>query len=114
MPRKDVRLRLCARLAPSLPGIGPRPVPGIALQWKGKNIRKVDHALRHDSYRYGVSAGHVRGWHEHIWTDTDEDRYVIPAEPPIKNGEMRALIRWAFDKWNIENNEINEQLLLGN
>jgi hypothetical protein len=111
-PRKDYRLRLCARLAPSLSGVGPKSTPGVSLQWRGKNIRKLDYALRHDSIRSSVSAGHVSGWHEHIWTDEDEDRYVIAADPPVKGTDIRSLVRWATEKWNIETDKIAEQFIL--
>ena len=47
-PSNDNRLRLCARLSPSLPGIGVKGTPGVSLQWRNKNIRKLDHKLRHD------------------------------------------------------------------
>jgi hypothetical protein len=111
-PRKDIRLRLCARIPPSLSGVGPKGTPGVALQWQGKIIRKVDYALRHDSLRHGVSVGHVKGWHEHIWTDEDEGRYVVQADPLIKKFDIRSLIRWAAQKWNIELEELAKQLPL--
>ncbi len=112
MPRKDLRLRLYARLLSSLPGIGTKSTPGVSLQWKGKNIRKLDYALRHDSIRYGVSAGHVDGWHEHIWTDEDEDRHVIPASPPVKGQDMRSVVRWCAQQWKIELDELGEQFTI--
>ncbi len=110
-PRKDHRLRLCARLAGSLSGVGPKSTPGVSLRWKGKSIRKLDYALRHDSIKSGISVGHVDGWHEHIWTDEDEDRYVIPADPPVKGNDLRSVVRWATEKWNIETDEIAEQFI---
>jgi hypothetical protein len=111
-PAKDIRLRLFARLSPSLPGIGIKSTPGVALQWRGKNIRKLDRALRHDNIQYGVVIGIVRGWHEHIWTDEDQGRYIEAADPPVKQTDMKSVIRWCAEKWNIELEEI-EQLVLG-
>jgi hypothetical protein len=112
MPNKDLRLRLYARLPASVAGIRPNALPGASLQWKGKNIRKVDYALRHDSIRYGASAGVVRGWHEHIWTDEDEGKYIIAASPNPGKCDVRSLVRWACKKWNIDADEIGEQLNL--
>jgi hypothetical protein len=111
MPAKDLGLRLCARVAPSAPGVGVKSTPGVALQWKGRIIRKVDHATRHDSIRNGVSVGHIEGWHEHIWTDQDEGRYIVAADPPIRNASLKGLIQWAAKKWNIELEEIAEEPL---
>jgi hypothetical protein len=113
MPKKNISLQLCARLAPSLSAGGAKATPGVSLRWRGKTIRKVDYALRHDSMRYGVSAGHLSGWHEHIWTDEDEDRYVIAADPTVKGRDIRSLVRWAADKWNIELEQIAGQYILG-
>ena len=103
MQNKDIRLRLYARVPPSVPGQAVKPTPGVSLQWrKGKIIRKVDYALRHASIQNGAVIGYVRGWHEHIWTDEDEGAYVIAADPAINNPDMRKLIKWAAKKWNIE------------
>jgi hypothetical protein len=113
MPRIDIRLRLCARLAPSISGVGAKATPGVALQWKGKLIRRIDHALRHDSIRHGVSVGHLKGWHEHIWTDEDEDSFVITADPPVTRSDIRSLIQWAAEKWNIDLGSISKQMPLG-
>lgn len=112
-PTKDHRLRLCARLAPSLSGIGPKPTPGVSLMWRGKIIRKIDHSLRHDSIRDGVSIGHIRGWHEHVWTDLDEDKHVVAAQPPVRRCDIRSVISWAAEKWNIELDELDSQSRLG-
>jgi hypothetical protein len=113
MPQKDIHLRLCARLAPWVPGSGPKPIPGVSLQWKGHPVRKLDYSLRHDSKRHGVSIGHVKGWHEHVWTDQDEDEYVVIADPPVKAQDIKSLIRWAAEKWNIELDGIDAQRGLG-
>lgn len=110
MPNKDLRLRLNARIAPSVPGVGVKPIPGIALQWHGKIIRKLDHAMRHTSIQNGVSVAEICGWHEHIWTDEDEDKYVIAADPPVRNADMKSLIWWAAEKWNIEIEEEEKSL----
>ena len=102
MPNKDIRLRLNARLSPSLPGIGVKSTPGVALQWKGKIIRKLDHKLSHDVIRDGLVVGRIRGWHEHIWTDEDEGRYIVEAAPPVKQSDLRSVVQWCAEKWNIE------------
>lgn len=111
-PGKDARLRLCARLSPALPGIGIKPTPGVALQWRGKIIRKLDWALRHENVQYGTVIGIVRGWHEHIWTDEDQGKFIEAADPPVKQTDMGSVIRWCAKKWNIELEEV-EQLVLG-
>jgi len=109
MPEKPLHLVLYARLAPWVPGSGPKPLPGISLRWWGKHLRKLDYAIRHDSKRSGISIGHVRGWHEHIWTDEDEDEYVVQANPPVRGQDIRSLIRWAAEKWNIELDKVEAQ-----
>ena len=109
-PTKDIRLRLCARIPPSVPGVGVKPTPGVALQWHGKIIRKLDSVMRHTSIQNDIPIGDVHGWHEHIWTDEDEGRYVVAANPPVKNADMKALIRWAAKKWNVELEKQDERL----
>jgi len=104
MPKRDNNLRLCIRLAPSIPGV-PKPMPGMSLQWKGTPIRKVDWALRHASIQSGVPVVYIKGWHEHIWTDEDQGKYTVPVEPPLKGCDIQSLTRWAAEKWNIEMGE---------
>jgi hypothetical protein len=112
-PKHDIKLRLFARLSASLPGVGVKSTAGISLQWKGRNIRKVDYKLRHDVVQNGIVTGFIRGWHEHIWTDEDEDRYIVEADPPVKQSDLRAVLRWCFMKWNIDSNQGGEQLSFG-
>ena len=101
LPDVDQRMRLSARLARALPG-GPRPVPGVALRWHGERIRGIDWKLREDVVKDGFVVGLVRGWHEHRWTDTDADRYVINVNRFVKNPDFMGLLRQCLGRWHIE------------
>ena len=58
------------------PGL-PHPTPSAALEWYGKRIRGRNYELWHDN----PDGTRVRGWHEHLWSPTDEDHRVIEARP---------------------------------
>ncbi len=109
MPDKPAHLRFTARIETGISG-APRPRPGFSLQWKGIRIRGVNHNWRHDSLRHGVSCGHIRKWHEKIWTNTDGDKYAIDINSEIKNTNMVSMIRFCCKRWNIE---LQEQFELG-
>lgn len=100
-PDKAVKLRFTARLETPLTGL-PRPRPGISLKWKGVRVRGVNYYLRHDSIRNGVSCGHIKYWHEKIFTNTDGDKYVIDMNDEVKNEDLWSLIRFCCKRWNIQ------------
>ena len=76
--------------------------PSAALLWHGKRIRGVDHTLKHPIVDNGVPTGYIRGWHEHFWTDTDEDDSIRAPDPPPKNEDLASIIEWCSENWNIE------------
>jgi hypothetical protein len=85
-----------------LPGVASTNHPSAALMWKGKRIRGLDYKIRHDIVRNGLIEGYIKGWHEHYWTDTDEDANIRDPNPPVKNGDLQSIISWACNVWNIE------------
>lgn len=111
MPDNHVQLQLFARLEQAISGVLPKPRPGISLLFKGIRIRGVNCHLRHDSLLNGVSCGHVRHWHEKIWTNTDGDKYIIDINSEVKNVDLTSIIRFCCDRWNIEVKD--EQFRLG-
>jgi hypothetical protein len=102
MPTKRVQLQLFARLEQAISGVLPKPRPGIALLFKGTRIRGVNYFLRHDSLTHGVSSGHVKGWHEKIWMNTDGDKHIIDVNSAVGNIDLTSMIRFCCDRWNIE------------
>jgi hypothetical protein len=50
----------------------------------------------------GQSIAPVRGWHEKLWTEIDEDKYIIDVNEDIKNEDFRSIIRFCCNRWNIE------------
>jgi hypothetical protein len=111
-PNINQPLQLIARLERNIPGIAPRPKPGISLRWKGHfRIRQISYALRHDCLLNGIQHGHVRGWHEKIWTNADEDKYIVDVNSEIKNTDLTTMIRFCCERWNIE--PLKDSLRLG-
>src|SRR6266481_5994327 len=87
-PQPDIGLRFRALREP----YSVIPKWGIALIWHGKRIRGIDYKLREDIMHGGLIVGHLHHWHEHSWTDTDEDKNIIDVNHAEKNEDMRALI----------------------
>jgi hypothetical protein len=99
-------LTIKARTKTDFPGV-PKSSPTCFLQWHGYRIRGVDYEVRHDN----PDGNSIRGWHEHIWDNENEDKRVIPASPRIQNADLKALFRWGLEKWRIEIRQ--EQMELG-
>jgi hypothetical protein len=111
-PTIDLVLILNGRIkVKKLPGVASIHKPGVALMWHGRRIRGVDWKIRHEIIENGIATGFIKGWHEHIWTEQDEDRFIIPINPKMQNENLQAVLQWCVTKWNIEG--INEQLALG-
>ncbi len=96
-----------ARVKRRLPGL-PRGKASCSLLWHGCRIRGLDYEIRHDNPDGTV----VRGWHEHIWNDEDADARVIPARPRVGGADLRGVFQWGLDKWNIEVEQIQDELRL--
>jgi hypothetical protein len=77
--------------------------PSASLMWRGKRIRGIDHALKHEVLQDGVICGYIKGWHEHYWTDADQDNNIREPNPPLRNFDLQSVIAWCCRNWNIEN-----------
>jgi hypothetical protein len=84
--------------------------PSASLMWQGKRIRGIDHSLKHDIVKDGVIVGSIRGWHEHYWTDADEDRTIRTPNPTLQNYDLQAVMSWCCKNWNIENFGTQQEL----
>lgn len=47
----------------------------------------------------------VRGWHEKRWTDIDEDKHIIDINGDIRNTDLRSIISFCCNRWNIDQPE---------
>ncbi len=99
-------LSIHARVAKRPPGL-PSQLPSCCLQWHGIRIRCVDREARHDN----PDGTYVKGWHEHIWDDRNQDDRVIAAHPIVSHPSLRGIFQWGLDKWKIEVRE--KQLEVG-
>jgi hypothetical protein len=77
--------------------------PSASLMWHGKRIRGLDYATKHDVVTNGVIIGSIKGWHEHYWTDLDEDNTIREPRPALQNTDLNSIIAWCAKNWNIEN-----------
>jgi len=105
--RKDLRehtiyVQFFARQEQAVLSALPKPTPGISLLWYGRRIRGISRRIKHDVIRDGVKIGIVRGWYEHQWTNTDEDKYIVDINSEVKRPDLRSLIAMCLDRWNIE------------
>ena len=101
-PTLDLKLRLWARQK-SPKAVKPSPRPGVALYWRGKRIRGIDWKLKEDVRKDGFVTGEVvRHWHEHRWTDLDEDRVIANANKIVKQEDFWSVVRTCLKRWNIE------------
>ncbi len=105
---KPIRALVVMAKAHQAPSPLPHPKPSSALMWYSKRIRGLNHEVRHDNPD-GTS---VRGWHEHLWSPKHEDALVIAARPEPTRRELKDILKWGLDKWNIEVE--GEQRELGN
>jgi hypothetical protein len=96
----------------SLPGVTSPQRPSASLMWRAKRVRGLDYALRKDVLKNGIIEGSIRGWHEHYWTDEDEDQSVRTPNPSLKNFDMQSVIAWCCKSWNIEGIDLQAGLYL--
>jgi hypothetical protein len=114
-PSDDIKLRLSARRPkPPLETLH-RLRPSVALQWRGHRIRGIDRKIVHPVIKNGLIIGKVRGWHEHVWTSTDEDNSVIDVNGVMKKvqEDFRSILQFCMVRWRIEikENEDRQQIL---
>jgi hypothetical protein len=96
-PRKATGLVIMARAKKSPPGV-PRPFPSSALVMTGRfRVRGLNHELWHDNPDTTI----VKGWHEHVWMNEFEDRFVVSARPKPKDLTILGMFEWGLRKWNI-------------
>lgn len=107
----DLSLEFYPRiLTRELAGVRTVQRPSASLMWQGKRIRGLDHSMKHEVIRDGLIVDHVKGWHEHYWTDADEDNSVRPPNPILQNYDLQSVITWCCKNWNIENFGIQQEL----
>jgi hypothetical protein len=97
---------LCAASLHNL-RIFPQPArrPGISLKWKGTRIRGVNWNIRHDNLLNGEVIAPIYGWHEKQYTEIDEDKHLVDINDEVKNADLRSIIQFCCDRWNIESPE---------
>lgn len=110
-PAIDLVLEFNGRVkTKALTGVAPTRRPSAALIWHGKRIRGLDYTIIHEVLQDGVVVGSIKGWHEHYWTDSDEDNSIREPNPPVKNFDLQAIIEWCSVNWNIEGIQLQSEL----
>jgi hypothetical protein len=95
--KKTTGLMIMARAKKSPTGV-PRPYPSSALVLDGRfRVRGLNNELWHDNPDGSI----VKGWHEHIWINEYEDKFVRSARPKPRDLTIRGLFEWGLRKWNI-------------
>lgn len=99
----DLSLEFYPRvMVKELAGVRTVQRPSASLVWRGKRIRGLDHAMKHEVLSNGIIVDQIKGWHEHYWTDLDEDRSVRAPVPSLQNQDVQSVIVWCCKKWNIQ------------
>jgi hypothetical protein len=62
----------------------------------------LDHSLKHEVIKDGVIVAAIKGWHEHYWTDSDEDRTIRVPNPALQNHDIQSIVTWCCKNWKIE------------
>ena len=102
-PSIDLTLEFYGRVMKrGLTGVASTQYPSASLLWHGKRIRGVDYKIKHEVVEGGIVVGVIKGWHEHYWTDLDEDEAIRELNPPLRNYDLKAVIAWCSEQWNIE------------
>jgi hypothetical protein len=110
MREKPADLRFFARLEQGLSGVRPLPKPGMSLWLLNSRIRGINWNMRHENMLNGVKIAPVREWHEKLWTDIDEDKYIVDINDEVRNTDLRSMIRFACERWNIDIEEKQIQI----
>lgn len=74
-------------------------------------IRGVNWNLVHPNIFHGQPIAPVRKWHEKLWTDIDQDKYIIDINDDIQNTDLRSIIWFCCTRWNIELPEERQQVI---
>lgn len=108
-PAVGISLELYSRvMIRGLPGVRTEQLPSASLMWHGKRIRGLDYSIKHDVVENGLIVDSIKGWHEHYWTDQDEDKRIRVPSPPLQNFDIQAIVAWVCRYWKIEG--LTEQL----
>ena len=105
MRGKPTNLLFHARQETALTGVTVPRRPGISLKWKGTRIRGVNWNIRHDNLLNGEVIAPIYGWHEKQYTEIDEDKHLVDINDEVKNADLRSIIQFCCDRWNIESPE---------
>jgi hypothetical protein len=100
----DLRLKFWARRERPVLVTGPKPRPGASLLWRGHRIRGIARRIKHGSIRNGILIEEIRGWYEHQWTNTDQDKYCVGIGSEMKQvqEDFWSVVRFCLTRWNIE------------
>jgi hypothetical protein len=98
----ELKLRFSARLEKPVKVTVPQPRPGVSLTWHGQRIRGISRRIKHANIRNGVVVGEVRGWYEHQWTNSDEDKSIKDINKEIKQEDFWSVVEFCLRRWNIE------------
>jgi len=93
--RKDIKLRICAEISQNSDGSS-RLTPTCVLLYFNRRIRGIN---RHIRYR-NPDGQEIRGWHEHYWTDENEERQVNPIF--FDDSTLDGLFTFGLQRWNIK------------
>jgi hypothetical protein len=105
----DLSLEFYSRIkTKGVTGVSVPHRPSASLIWRATRIRGLDYSLTHPVVKRGVPEGQIKGWHEHYWTDEDEDASIRVPSPPLKNWDMQSIVSWCCKNWNIEG--VDEQM----
>ena len=106
-----LRLRVFARLENRPNSAVVQAFPGVSLLWYNHRIRCIAWKLKREVVQNMTVIGVVRGWYEHQWTDTDQDKFVIDVNAEISHTDFNSVLRTCLRRWNIE--DPDGQLNLG-
>lgn len=78
-----------------------RGLNGISLVYRSKRIRGINYETGHTN----DDGSYIEGWHEHVWREKIEDRYVIPVKEFTSKGRFQVhaddLLDLALQRWYI-------------
>lgn len=109
--QERLRLRVFARLENRPNSAVVQAFPGVSLLWYNHRIRCVVWKLKREVVQNKTVIGFVRGWYEHRWTDTDQDKFVVDVNAEISQTDFDSILRTCLKMWNIE--DPDGQLKLG-
>lgn len=110
-PADDMSLQMSVVQKSRWSSVSAKPKPSAVMNLKGERIRGIDWKIKHESQRGGMPNGFVRGWHEHLWTEADRDRFVVDVNDAVGQEDFRAFLKVCLDRWNVEVKESSQLTL---